>query len=1037
MRKILAILLLLVGILTSPAFAQARLVSGRVTSTEDNTPLPGVNVVVKGSSTGTVTDADGRFSIQVTTDNIIVFSYIGFTPKEVPVGESTNLNVTLVPDVQQLGEVVVTTALGIKQEKRALGYTVTEVKGEEIAQTQRENFLVSLQGRVPGLTMTTTGGQPGASAAINLRGASSIGGNNQPLFVIDGLPIDNRTFSQGALVSDQPNRTNDYLNRAADINPSDFESVTVLKGPEASALYGIDASGGAIVITTKKGRQGRGSIVYDNAFRVEEVFRFPETQTTFGRGLTGINSPNQAYYFGEQYGENEPRYNNIENFFQQGFTQRHNLSFEGGNDKLTYRLSNSYTDQSGTIPTSSFKRLSIRLSATAKITPKLEATSSFNYVNTGVVKPVRGELGFLTGLLLWPSNDDVRNYLNPDGTRRRLAGDDTREIDNPFFSIYKNHNEDRTNRSIGNLSFSYDPIPWLNLTARVGADIYSTLGNYFQHPETNAGQGPGGFVENFTENSQLLNGNLLATVKKNFGRFKSSLLLGTTFDDRRYEVNAIRGERLYIADFNSINNTDPTSQRNKSTLTRQRLVSVLGSFDVSYDDMVYLSVRGRNDWSSTLPVQNNAFFYPSASLSFVFTELAPLRNLGLLSFGKLRASYAQTGKDAPPYNVQARLVPQTTTGGGFAYGFFGGNPDLKPERTSGFEVGTELKFFDNRIGLDFAFYNNTRSKQIVSQRLSYGTGYIFGLINGGSFTNQGIEVQLTGSPLRRSDLNWDITANFTTFTTSVNNLPAEVAEYYNSDTWLLANARASAFPSNLQDFYPNLNLSPYQRGLGSATAIGGWSYLRNDRGNILINPISGLPVINTNFLPIGDRNPDFTLGLLNSFTFKEFSLSFLLDFRKGGDVYNGNELFLFRRGLSTRTLDREAPVVFTGVLRDGQENSENPTVNTIQVTPNTRLDYYSALPEEQFIERDINWMRLRDITLQYRLPTNLLSRQKLVQSASVFVTGTDLFLITNYTGADPNVNGNTAGTLGVGAAGFDFGTLAVPRGIAMGLRISL
>ncbi|MCY7352360.1 MAG: TonB-dependent receptor plug domain-containing protein [Cytophagaceae bacterium] len=342
-------------------------------------------------------------------------------PKEVTVSAQSVINVTLASSAASLDEVVVT-ALGITQERRALGYSVAQVKGQDVSEAQRDNFLVALQGRVAGLSMTPTSGVPGASVSIQLRGASSIGGNNQPLYVVDGLPIDNRTFGQGALVSDRPNRDNDYLNRAADINPNDIASITILKGPEAAALYGIDASSGAILITTKKGRKGAGRITYDNRFQVTEVYRFPESQTIYGRGTLGYANANALTAFGPRFAEGTKIYDNARSFFQKGFTQVHNLIAEGGSDAATYRLSTSYTDQKGTVPTSGFKRLSVRLSGTAQINAKLGVETSFTYVNTQVTKALRSTNGYLLGLLSWPANDDVTQYLNPDGTRRTISG---------------------------------------------------------------------------------------------------------------------------------------------------------------------------------------------------------------------------------------------------------------------------------------------------------------------------------------------------------------------------------------------------------------------------------------------------------------------------------------------------------------------------------------------------------------------------------------------------------------------------------------
>ncbi len=1032
---------------SAQAISQNQTVSGKVTSKEDATSLPGVTVVVQNTTTGVTTDSAGVYSISVPSGGSLIFSMVGMKKQIVPVGANANIDVELAPD-GVLHEVVVT-ALGMKQEKRALGYSVQEVKGVDIANTQRDNFLVSMQGRVAGLNITTTSGSPGASASIILRGANSIGGNNSPLFVIDGLPVSNNTFAQGRLYSDQPNRTSDYLNRVADLNPNDIESISVLKGGEAAALYGIDAAGGAIVITTKKGTSGKAKITYENRFRTDEVTRFPEVQTVYGRGTNGQLDPNTERAYGPKYQGSNQFYDNTKNYFQTGFTQYHGLTLEGGSQVATYRLSTSYTDQSGIIPTTGLQKLTTKLTGRVQISPQLEAISSISYTDNKIQKALQGPSGSLFDLLLWPANDDARNYLNADGTRRLILGNGVLgESDNPFFSVNKNKNSDKNQHTNGTVQLNYAPLTWLKFQGNFGADIDASQGNQFLHPETsfsngsaNGGGGSaGGSVESYSGNFQQLNGNLYGTATKSFGKFRTSLLLGAADEDRKDETYSVYGEKLYLPDFNSVNNTDPTTQRNKYTLIRRRVQSLLGSYTLNYNDILYLNVTGRNDWSSTLPPANNSFFYPSISGSFVFSEAPFFHALQskFFTFGKLRASYSEVGRDAPPYNVLSSLTPQTTTGGGFAYGFFGGNPALKPERSKGFELGTELKFFQNRFGIDFTFYNRKLSDQIVSQRLSYGTGFIFGLLNGGTFTNQGVELVLNGSPFRSRDFDWDIFLSFTKFTTKVESLPANVAEYYNSDTWIIGNARASAFVSNLQDYYPGAYLGANQRGAGSATAIGGYSYLRNNRGDILVNPTSGLPVINSNFLPIGDRNPDFTVGLTNQFRYKNLNLSFLLDIRKGGDVFNGTAYFMWLNGLSAKTLDRETPVIFKGVLRDGKENSDAPTANDIQVIPYQRSStYYASFAEADFVEHNINWVRLRDITLSYDFPQSWIKNMGPVRKLGLYVTGTDLFLITNYTGADPNVNGTTAASGGVGAGGFDIGKVSVPRGIAFGLRVGL
>ncbi len=1015
------------------AIAQEKSISGTVTSSEDGSALPGVSIAIKGSGKGTTTNAEGKYSISAPKGATLVFSFLGFESQSLVLANATTFDIVLVSAAFEFDEVV-TTAQGINQRQGQLGYSVQTIKGDDVADTQRPNFMTSLQGRAAGLNMTSTSGVPGSSVQIQLRGVTSIGGSNSPLIVVDGLPSDNRTFSQGALVSDGPNRGNDYMNRAGEINPQDIESITILKGPEAAALYGQDGASGAIIITTKKAKKGRPRVDYSNSFGFAQVYRTLETQRVYGRGFNGSASGTAQSFFGAKYGSETTLYDNLNNFYQTGKTQIHNVGVQGGTDAVRYRFSTTYTDQGGVVPTTNYERLSMMLKGDADISPKLDLSTSFQFLKSTNIKPIRGGSGFYTGLLQWPANDDITNYQNADGTRRRLLADAT-ELDNPLFNLNRNVNQDRTTRTIGRFELNYKPTKWLKFTGRFGPEFYSTLGNLFINPESNLGLTGKGTIDNYTENGQLLTANLLGSVNKTFGKFSLSTQVGGDVFDSRYEVNAIFGQNLYLSDFNSINNTDPLTQRNKLTLTRLRRLGTFAQMTWGYNDMVYVTVTGRRDWSSTLPKANNTYFYPSINGSFEFAKLAVFKDIQWLTYGKIRASYAEVGKDAPPYRVLSSLTPQTTTGGGFAYGVFGGNEGLTPERGKSFEVGAELKFIQNRLGVNVSYYQQNRFAQIVSQRLSYGTGFILGLLNGGNFYNSGVEVEFYVNPIKKANFDWNVQANFTKLKTTVDNLPADVPEYYNSDTWLFGNARASAFVGNLENYFRNMNLDYNQRGAGSAMAIGGYSYLRNPKGDVLINPTSGLPIINQNFLPIGDRTPDFTIGLTNRFRYKNINLSFLLDIRKGGDVFNGNAQFLYRTGLSTKVLDRETPVIFKGVLRDGGENSENPTVNTIQISPLYRSDFFSALPESEFVEKDINWLRMRDVTLSYNLPEKMMKPLKVFRSAGVFVTGTDLFLLTNYTGADPNVNGTTATSGGAGAGGFDYGTIGMPRNITMGIRL--
>jgi TonB-linked SusC/RagA family outer membrane protein len=1013
----------------------AQKVTGVVTSDEDGQGIPGVSVFIKGTSTATVTDIDGKFEIAAKNGETLLVTLIGYTQQEISVTQAV-VNVVLKSGDQQLGEVVVT-ALGLKEEQRKLNYNVQTVKGEDLVETNRDNFLEALQGRVSGLTVTTTGGTAGSSTLIQLRGVSSIGGNNQPLIVVDGLPIDNSTFGQGGLVSDQPNRQNDYSSRVSDINPNDIESVSILKGPEAAALYGSQGSSGAILITTKRAAKGRGKINYSNTFGFDEVYRVPKTQSQFIRGFNGVFDPNAVSYFGPALPDTMSRYDNVNNFFQKGLRQVHNISMESGSDKLSYLLSGTFNKRENIIPNTGATSLNLRLTGNAKLLNNLEINSTIGFINSELQKPTMGDAGIVTNLYRWPFYDDITNYLNADGTRRKLQTT-TLEFDNPFFNVQKIKNTDVTRRIFGNTGLTWKATEWLSFIGRFGTDYYNTQGNFFAHPEANVGLVARGSVENYGYNSRLFNGNFVGIIKKEFSEsFGFSFTGGTSIDDKTSDITSVRGEKLYDPNFNSLNNTDPTTMRNKLTIRRNRLLGLFGKADFTFKDQLFLTVTGRNDWSSTLPEANRSYFYPSVSAGWEFTKL--LKDVSWLSYGKLRVAFAKSGKDAPPFLISPALAPQTTTGGGFIYGFFGGNPNLKPEFVTSQEVGVDFRFFKSRVKFDVSYFENKRSDQIVTQRLSYGTGFIFGLLNGGSFGVKGIESQLAITAVKSKDFNWEVITNFTKSKTNVISLPADQNEYYNSDTWLLGNARASALLplDQLQASFPTFNLSQNERGAGSATAIGGYSYLRSKTGEVMVSPSTGLPVINTNFLPIGDRQPDFNIGIVNNFKWKGLGLSFNLDIRKGGDVFNGNEFYFFRAGLSNKFLDRTTPYVFKGVVRDGKENSDAPTVNNIQVTPQTRSDFYTAFPESEFVERDINWFRVRDLSLSYKFPQAVLKRVRTLNALSVYVSVNDLFMATNYTGADPAVNGTTATSAGVGAWGFDFGKIGAPRSITFGLRTTL
>jgi TonB-linked SusC/RagA family outer membrane protein len=1017
MKKKYAILLLFfVGMLAS--YSQEIIVKGKVSDSYGNS-LPGVNVLVKGTKNGSSTGGDGTYSIKAPNGAVLEFTFIGFETKNVKI-TGPSVNVVLSESSQSLKEVVVTGSLGIKRSKSSLGYAEQTVDGKDIEQTQRSNFINSLQGRVAGLSVTSTSGAPGASAAVTLRGVGSLSGNNSPLYIVDGLPVSNQTLNQGLLISDAPNRNQDYTNRGADINPDDIESVTVLKGPEAAALYGIEAGNGAIIITTKKGKSGVGKVEFSSNTRMEEVYRFADTQKVYQRGTNGLNSTVNTQSFGERYAPGTKLYDNVSNFFETGITQQNNLTFTGGTDDLTYRLSIADLKQTGVVPTTAYDRLNITLSGSAKIGKKFKSDASFLYSKSNNIKASKGGGSFLNNLYLWPANDDSRNYLQADGVTRRRITDLSvaSEIDNPYWEVYKNPAQDRTNRMVSNIGLVYDPASWLSITGRAGWDVTAQEGFRATHPQSNAGLSTGGFIENYVANSTNTNTNIFAQARKSFGKFNAKLIVGNAINYNYQTVNSTSGSKFLEQNFLSINNTDPTTQRSQQRIIRKKVIGFYSEATFDYDKILALTLTGRKDWTSTLPYGDNDFFYPSASLAFNFANIGSLRDSNWLTVGKLRASYSQVGKDASPYDILSNFQPQLTTGAGFAYGVTGANSDLKPEFKKSYEIGTELKFFKNRLGLDVAVYRQETEDQIIRNlRLSYGTGFVVSSFNFGTTRVEGIEATFTAIPIQTDNFEWNMMLNFTKTDSELLSLPSTLPEYYVSDTWLYANVRAGA------------------RVGSPLTSLTGGNYLFNTAGQPLISGSNGQPLYNNTFPIIGDRNPDFVIGFENKFNYKEFSLSFLLDIRKGGDVYNGTELLLYANGLSTRTLDRETPRVLNGIVRDGLENSATPTQNNIQVTPYYQQEYYSTnYVEADFIEKDVNWLRCRDITLSYRLPSRFFEKVTFFRSIGINFTVTDAFMFTNYTGADPAVNGLNASTGGAGGAGMDYGVLSTPRGFNFNMK---
>jgi len=1019
MKRSFPTLLALVAF-ASTAFAQQRTVTGRVTS-EQNTPLNGVTVAVKGTKTSTTTNAQGNYSIAAEAGQVLQFRLIGTAMVERTVGAGDVIDVQLRRVALDLDAVVVT-ALGETAAQRSLGTAQQSVLGPDIAQTQRENYFNALPGRVAGVDVTSTSGVPGSSASIVIRGVSSISSSNQPLIIVDGLPMDNRTVNTGVLASDKSattafsNRGVDFSNRASDMNPNDIETLTVLKGPEAAALYGIDAANGAIVIKTKRGKPGGGWELRVGT-RIERTGVQPQLQRVYGPStVVGSSTLTSFQYFGAPYAPGTQFYDNVSGFLQPGVSQNYDLSFSGAtaDNTINYRLGSSLDKEVGVVPNSGYDRINVTGASQARINSWLSSDLSMTYTYTANDQVYKGDAGPLIGLMVWPQDDNAKDYLTPAGTRRRLTAlAASTENDNPYFNVHKNAINAKTNRLMANVGFVITPFSWGNVKTNLGTDNYTNQNVLLRHPESAIGATFNGLLDQ----ADVITRNLSAlTILNIYNRpLTSSLsisgLVGNQVNDLKSTSDAATGINFLDPNFTSMNNTSTRSTL--TTVEQRRLVSFFGQAVLNYKDFWYLTMTGRNDWTSTIPHPRNSFFYPSISTSFVFSDAFP--SLRRFATGKLRLGFAAVGKDARPYAYRPSLQYKTTSYGGYGYDFWGPNLALKPEFKKSVEGGAELSFFENRLGVDATVYRAVTKDQIVNDiRGSYGTGFILFNLNGAETRSRGLELTVRGTPVSKPAFSWDVLLNWTSAGSIVTSLPHNLPETYVSDTWLYGNVRNGTWPKL------------------STMSLTGFFYLRNNRGQLLIDPATGLPIRSSTFIDAGyDRQPDFTIGIGNTFRRKRLSLDFLLDIRKGGDVFNATQHYLTTHGLSMETLDRDQPRVIAGVLRDGRENSANPTPNNIVIVPSAQTAYYTNMSEELYIEKDINWLRLRDITVRYEIPGRFLG----ARTASAYVTGTDLFLITNYSGFDPIVNGNTAAVGGSGAVGIDFGNFPMPRAVNFGINV--
>ncbi len=1017
-------------------------------------PLIGATVQVKGTNRVTATDINGQYSIQAAPGSTLVIKYVGSPDKEVNVtGGVVDIDMS---DANALLDEVVVTAMGIKKERKALGYNVTDLKSEEILKNKNTNVINSLAGKVPGVNVTQSSGAAGAGASIIIRGANSTseGRDNTPLFVVDGVIYDNSTTVLGNSGQDGVTRNaTTFSNRVMDINPEDIESLSVLKGAAAAALYGSRAADGAIIITTKKGTEGTVKVDYTGKISTSWANKLPEVQKTFGRGVYSTNGvlSDQTYSsWGEPFAAGATIYDNIGNFFQHGTIFDNNVSISGGSKNTTFFLSVSNFDQKGIVPKTSYDKTTVRFNGEQKFDRlTVGANMTYSIAKTyktltsgglweGTLSPVG--TGAMNALYSWPLDQDVSHYVNEDGTKYRLFDGVWPLVDdkeNPYWIINKNKLYDKTHRFTGAINASFRIADWWTLNGRLGYDNYTTDSyNYIA---------PGSVAREMYQNGRLskadyryeyISTNIMSDWHKQFGDWDLGLMLGTSTDNTKRMNQNHWGWNFITAGTVSFSNISSENQLFKDMNSRKRMVSVFGEARASWRNTVFLTVTGRNDWSSTLPKENRSYFYPSVSGSFVFTEL--IQPNDILSFGKIRGSWAQVGKDANVFATLTYLENPMVYGSfqGVGNQYYQGNMFLKPEIQTAWEIGTELRFFNNRLGLDWTYYHSSTKNQIASPRLSNANGYIFAAINSGTVINKGMEIAINARPVQTRDFDWDLTLNFSYNRGTLGEFLDGVGMFYPTDAQF-GTIKSASVPNG--GVFMGLVGSRYEY---EHDADGN----EIEGGRYLVDPNTGLYKLYSSTSEIvGNREPKFIGGLANTLRYKDFTLSFLLDFRYGGAVYNGTEYCMVDNGLSKLTLlNNRQSVTVSGVNSETGEPFEQTyeadktyTIAGVEYSGRNMIQRYwsnYASNSYNFIT-DVNWLKLRSLSLSYDLSRILLTKQNVIKRLILSVTGTNLFTWTNYKGMDPEVS-TAGGTGGSGAVGIDWNSVPAVSSFTFGVNVT-
>jgi len=1032
---------------TSSIFAQSRTVSGKITESSTGDPVLGASVLLKGTTRGTVTNLDGEYQLEVPgADAVLVVSYIGFTTQELTVGNRNEINISLVYSAEDLSEVVVT-ALGVERETKALGYSVQAVDGDRFTEARETNVVNSLSGRVAGVQITNSSSGIGGSSRVTIRGESSLNINaNQPLFVVDGVPISNNIVGS----SGSRNLEVDYGNAAGEINPDDIASVSVLKGPAAAALYGSRAANGAILITTKTGKSKRGlGVTINSNTTFDTPLRMPRWQDKYGQGNNGLFSFVNGAGAGLADGVDEswgpamdaglsiaqfdsPRSvagyrggdlnapagstitptpwvaqpNNINDFFQTGVTLSNNVSLAAGNEKSNFRFSWTNLDQTGTVPNTDLKRNTIALNGMTQVTDRLTVTTAINYQNS--VSGNRPAISYGTESLmyLWiwygrqVNTKNLRDYWMPGMEGRRQFNYNYNYHDNPYFTVYENTNGQNKDRVFGNLMANYKFTDKINLMVRTGMDLYNELRDRKRAFSTQRFP-MGSYREDAVYFSERNTDFLLSyseTAKENWSYTVS---LGGNQMVQVNRFNQTVAPQLLIPNIYNFTNTAVNLQVNQF-MSEKRINSLYGFSQIGYKNVLFLDVTGRNDWSSTLPLNSNSYFYPSVALSGVLSDM--FETPDFLSFLKVRAAFAEVGNDTDPYSLTNVFNPEIAWGSIQVKSESNRltNANLMPERTASYEFGTDIRFFKGRVGLDFTYYDNRTRNQIIPIELDIATGYASRIINAGEIQNNGIEIVLSGSPLQKaSGLNWNVMANFTRNRSRVLELTDEL------DTYSMVGRNGATIQARVGERMGNM----YGRGF--------------DRVQDPNSPYFGQIVHNTSGTPLtapelrlqGNYNPDWMLGIQNNFSYNRFTFGFLFDIRYGGVVVSRTKTIGSTSGqLEETLLGREngydLSIEGNGIISPGVIRTADGTY-----IPNERKissrDWHNRYYERNNVEAalyDASFIKLREVTLGYTIPGSALAKTPF-QEARISLVARNLALWTENPHFDPETLSMSGGTL--------------------------